>query len=187
MFEFPFFPYLNIELRHGEELCRADSCERGHGGRSCRVLSCGAAHEQLGLEQALQLLREVGEAHLLAGILQARVQALHRFKRGLLTKMPSPVFAATKFFRRSSKFIKTTASTDGFFALTRGNIYYDRFHSLFIKFLFAKTDSGFSRKFWRKVKYSFCPFFQIVASQSTEFVDYFALLCSHIRPIVSSF
>ena len=70
--------YLNIELRHGEELSCADSCERGHG-RSCRVLSCGAAHEQLGLEQALQLLREVGEAHLAAGILQARVQALRRF------------------------------------------------------------------------------------------------------------
>ncbi len=77
--EFPIFAYLNIELRHGEKLSCADSCERGHGGRSCRVLSCGTAHEQLGLEQALQLLREVGEAHLPAGILQARVQALHRF------------------------------------------------------------------------------------------------------------
>ncbi len=108
--------YLNIELWHGEELCCADSCERGHGGRSCRVLSCGAAHEQLGLEQALQLLREVGEAHLLAGILQARVQALHRFQgtvsRDFLLQHESS----------SSKSLKLYLGSFQFFSKIRGHI-----------------------------------------------------------------
>ncbi len=66
----------------------------------------------------------------------------------------------------------------------------------FIVTIFAAYLLNFCTKFSQKpivdfhensgeeVKYSFCPFFQIVAIQSTEFV---ALLCSHIRPIVSSF